>query len=59
MLKCVCGGEYKSLDLSYDSGLRNQGYIVYGTKRLNDGCATRQCNKCGKLRIQKLRTKKI
>jgi len=58
MLKCICGGKFISSDFPRDSGLRNYGHIVYDTVRINPGFATRTCDKCGKIRKQKLRTKK-
>lgn len=55
MLKCKCGGEFKNADPLFDSGLRNHGHVVWDQRRLYPGYATRRCNKCYKLRKQKLR----
>jgi uncharacterized Zn finger protein len=56
MLKCRCGGEFKNVDRIFPTSLRNKGHVMYDKERINPGHATRRCNKCGKIRKQKLRT---
>lgn len=58
MLKCRCGGEFKSIDKVVDSGVRNRGHIVFQDVRIKPGYATRKCTNCGSLREQRLRTAK-
>ena len=58
MLKCKCGGEFCSIDPVYEVFLPEVTHACFETRRITPGVATRQCNKCGKVREQKLRISK-
>lgn len=54
-LNCKCGTKMVSADANVDSGLRNQGHVVYATIRIRAGYASWVCPNCRARRSQKLR----
>ena len=58
MKRECCGKKLTSEDALVDSGVRNQGHIVWRDVRKTPGFATWQCSVCGKVYTQKLRTSK-